>query len=56
MKPIVIFTFDNTFEGLLSCVFFAYEQKIVPDIIVSESEQKPLFYDYTYYIILKNLI
>lgn len=51
MKPIVIFTFDNTFEGLLSCVFFAYEQKIVPDIIVSESEQKPLFYDYTYYII-----
>lgn len=51
MKPVVVFTFDNTFEGLLSCVFFAYEQKISPSIIISDLEQKPLFFDFSYHII-----
>lgn len=51
MTPVVIFTFDNTFEGLLSCVFFAYEQKIQPDSIISDTKQKPLFFDYSYHIV-----
>ena len=51
MKPFVIFTYDKTFEGFLSCVFFAYEQKIQPDTIQGEYEPKPLFFDYSYHII-----
>lgn len=51
MKPIVIFIFDDTFDGLLSCVFFAYEQKIYPDLIISVTEQQPLFFDYSYHIV-----
>ena len=51
MTPVVIFTYDNTFEGLLSCIFFAYEQKIHPSSIISDSKQKPLFFDYSYHII-----
>ncbi len=51
MKPFVIFTYDKTFEGFLSCVFFAYEQKITPDTIQGEDEPKPLFFDYSYHII-----
>lgn len=51
MKPTVVFTFDNTIEGLFCCVFFAYEQKVTPNIILGELEQKPLFYDYSYHII-----
>lgn len=47
----IIFTYDNTFDGLLSCVFFAYEQKKIPDLILSESDQKPLFADEEYYVI-----
>ncbi len=51
MTPVVIFTYDNTFEGLLSCVFFAYEQKIYPSSIISDSKQKPLFFDYSFHIV-----
>ena len=47
----IIFTYDKTFDGLLSCVFFAYEQKKFPDFILSESDQKPLFVDEQYRII-----
>lgn len=47
----IIFTYDKTFDGLLSCVFFAYEQKKFPDLILSESDQKPLFVDEQYRII-----
>lgn len=46
----IIFTYDNTFDGLLSCVFFAYEQKKIPDLILSESDQKPLFMDEQYHV------
>ncbi len=46
----IIFTYDNTFDGLLSCLFFAYEQKKFPDLILSESDQKPLFADEQYYV------
>lgn len=51
MTPVVIFTYDNSFEGLLSCVFFAYEQKIRPDSIMSDAKHKPLFFDYSYHIV-----
>ena len=54
MKPFVIFTYDKTFEGFLSCVFFAYEQKIRPDTIQDEYEPKPLFFDYSYHIITED--
>jgi probable DNA metabolism protein len=47
----IIFTYDKTFDGLLSCVFFAYEQKKFPDFILSDSDQKPLFVDEQYRII-----
>lgn len=46
----ILFIYDKTFEGLLSCVFFAYEQKKFPDMILSESGQKPLFVDEQYYV------
>ena len=51
MKQVVIFNYDNTFEGLLSCVFFAYEQKIYPTLIINETKPKPLFFDYSYHIV-----
>ncbi len=47
----IIFTYDKTFDGLLSCLFFAYEQKKFPDMILAESDQKPLFVDEQYHII-----
>lgn len=47
----VVFKFDNTFDGLLSCVFFAYEQKKFPDLILTESDQKPLFMDEQFYVV-----
>ncbi|WP_294079499.1 TIGR03915 family putative DNA repair protein [Proteiniphilum sp. UBA5384] len=46
----IVFEYDHTFDGLLSCVFFAYEQKKFPDLIFSESDQKPLFIEEQYYV------
>lgn len=46
----LLFTYDNTFDGLLSCLFFAYEQKVFPDAILPESETKPLFVEQHYYV------
>lgn len=46
----IVFVYDKTFDGLLSCIFFAYEQKKFPDLILSESDQKPLFIDEQYYV------
>lgn len=47
----ILFTYDKTFDGLLSCVFFAYEQKKFPDAILSDSDSKPLFVDEQYHVI-----
>ena len=33
----VVFTFDETFDGLLSCVFHSYSDKIVPERVCSEN-------------------
>lgn len=40
-----IFIYDRTFEGLLTCVFDAYFRHTFPDLLVSEGEPLPLFYD-----------
>ncbi|MDR0422671.1 MAG: TIGR03915 family putative DNA repair protein [Proteiniphilum sp.] len=47
----IIFTGDNSFDGLLSCLYFAYEQKKFPDLILSESDPMPLFADECYHVI-----
>ena len=46
----IIYTYDKTFDGLLSCIFFAYETRKFPDMILSESDPKPLFADEQYHV------
>lgn len=41
----VVFRFDNTFEGLLTAVFDAYARRTFPDVLLVEGEPLPLFYD-----------
>lgn len=41
----IIYLFDNTFEGLLTSVFDAYSRRIFPDALLAEGEPLPLFYD-----------
>lgn len=40
-----IFIYDQSFEGLLCCVFEAYEQKAMPDRLLAENAPLPLFSD-----------
>lgn len=40
-----VFRFDNTFEGLLTCVFDAYSRRTFPDLLLYEGEPLPLFHD-----------
>lgn len=40
-----VFRFDNTFEGLLTCVFDAYFRRTFPDLLLCEGEPLPLFHD-----------
>ena len=46
----IIYTYDKTFDGLLSCIFFAYENKKFPGMILSVADQKPLFADEQYHV------
>ncbi len=46
----IVFIYDHTFDGILSCIFYAYEHKTFPDIILSETAQRPLFADKLYHI------
>lgn len=39
----IYFLFDNTFDGLLTAVFESFDRKIVPDKVIPETEQIPLF-------------
>lgn len=41
----VIFIYDKTFEGLLTAVFDAYFRRVFPDMLLTEGEPLPLFYD-----------
>jgi probable DNA metabolism protein len=45
----VIWTYDETFEGLLTLVFDAYEMKTFPDKVLKKSDQQPSIFpgDYT---------
>src|SRR5690606_28220511 len=49
-EAMILFHYDKTFEGLLSCIFFAYAQKCIPDMILSPSDQQPLFADEQYVV------
>lgn len=40
----VVFQYDKTFEGLLTCVFEAYERKSFPEVLQEEHAPLPLFY------------
>ena len=41
----IIFRYDKTFEGLLTCLFEAYSLKLFPETLLNETETLPLFYD-----------
>ena len=41
----IVFTYDHTFDGLLTCLFDAYNRKIFPDLLIKAGEPLPLFYD-----------
>lgn len=41
----IVFIYDNTFEGVLTAVFDAYFRKTFPDVLLSEGEFLPLFHD-----------
>ena len=41
----IIFVYDKTFDGLLTAVFDAYSRRTFPDLLVTEGEPFPLFYD-----------
>ena len=47
----VIFVFDNTFEGLLTSVFEAYSRRVFPDALFLEGELLPLFHDEVFTVI-----
>lgn len=40
-----LFSYDKTFEGLLTALFDAYDRKIFPERLLGENETLPLFYD-----------
>lgn len=47
----VVFYFDNTFEGLLTAVFDAYYRRTFPDLLLAEGEPLPLFYDEVFTVV-----
>lgn len=46
-----IFIYDHTFDGLLTCLFEAYNRKVFPDLLCKEREPLPLFYDEIIFIV-----
>ncbi|MBQ9883529.1 MAG: DNA metabolism protein, partial [Bacteroidaceae bacterium] len=40
-----VFLYDQSFEGLLTCVFEAYAQHCFPDQLIAEGEVLPMFVD-----------
>lgn len=44
----LVYLFDNSFDGLLSAVFDAYFRHQHPDVLMSEGEQLPLFCEEVY--------
>ena len=39
----IVFSYDKTFEGLLSAVFDMYDRKTVPQRLIGEGEPEPMF-------------
>jgi len=46
----IIFRYDKTFEGLLTCVFDAYSRKSFPDKLLSENDIEPLFTEICHHV------
>ena len=40
-----LFIYDKTLDGLLTAVFDAYYRKTFPDVLLTDWEEWPLFYD-----------
>ena len=47
----IIFVFDNTFEGLLTSVFEAYSRRVFPDALIPEGEPLPQYHDEVFTVI-----
>lgn len=47
----IIFIYDKSFEGLLTCVFDAFFRKTFPDMLFEDGETLPLFYDQAYTVV-----
>lgn len=47
----IVFRYDKTFEGLLTCVFDAYSRKTFPEKLLSEAEPLPLFAEAAHMVI-----
>lgn len=41
----IIFSYDRSFDGILTALFEAYSRKIFPDLLLKNGENPPLFYD-----------
>lgn len=48
------FTYDKTFEGLLCCVFFAFEADETPDVMLETDDVKPLFLEKSFTIVTES--
>ena len=47
----IIFPYDQTFEGLLTALFDAYARRTFPDNLLHETEPLPLFYDEAHHVV-----
>jgi len=47
----IVFFYDNTFEGLLTAIFDAYSRKVFPDKLLKEGEVPPLFTEDSYNVL-----
>lgn len=50
-----IFTYDKTFEGLLTAVFDAYDRKLFPDGLFDVKAPLPLFYDQVIHVVTESV-
>lgn len=44
----ILYQFDNSFEGILTALFDAYSRKRFPDRLLGSQEMPPLFYEELY--------
>ena len=41
----IVYQYDKSFDGLLTCIFEAYDRKMFPDILQAEGVPLPLFHE-----------